>query len=226
MRALLAVALSLAIHALVAFGIVAYIEYASSLSCDVLVELDLSSVELGISNEDVDAAPPSVSTPAAPDEPPPPPMPKMEALPPTETLDQDSPPEFNAFQELPEPVEHSQLPEPTEVVKPSEPAEASQIAAPSPIQARIDAPPKPKHTIKPKYPSESRKRGEQGSVGIEFIVSSDGSAKSISVVSTSGFPLLDEAAINAVREARFTPAKSNGKTIDFPTRIKLDFILK
>lgn len=225
MRALIAVAISIAIHSLVAFGIVLYMEHSSS-SYDVLVELDLSSVELSISNEDVDTALPVVSTPAVPDEPAPAPVPKMEAIPTIETLDQDSPPEFNLPKELPDPVEHSKLPESTEIVKPSESIEASHNAAPSPIQARIDAPPKPKQTIKPKYPSESRKRGEQGSVGLEFVVSSDGSAKSISVVSTSGFPLLDEAAIKAVREARFTPAKSDGKNIDFPTRIKLNFKLK
>lgn len=225
MRVLAAIAVSLAVHALVVFGIAAYMAHCPS-SYDVLVELDLSGVELGISDEEEDAAPPVVSAPSASDEPAPSPVPKIEAIPQAETFDHDSPPEFNANRELPEPVEHSQIPEPTEAVKSSEPAEAYQSVAPSPIQARIDAPPKPKHTIKPKYPSESRKRGEQGSVGIEFIVSSDGSAKSLSVVSTSGFPLLDEAAINAVREARFTPAKSNGKTIDFPTRIKLDFILK
>ena len=57
----------------------------------------------------------------------------------------------------------------------------------------------------PVYPRESRLRGEHGTVVIEVDVAADGSIEALRVVSDSGFPRLADAALAAVRKARFRP---------------------
>ncbi len=45
---------------------------------------------------------------------------------------------------------------------------------------------------------------EAGTVRVSFVYQ-DGAASNISVIGSSGFPLLDQAAMQAVRDARFPP---------------------
>ena len=52
--------------------------------------------------------------------------------------------------------------------------QAPQPPAPAPKQAKIDAPPAPKRTIKPDYPRGSRQRGEEGEVTLAIEVGADG----------------------------------------------------
>ena len=55
--------------------------------------------------------------------------------------------------------------------------------------------------IRPRYPRRSRLLGEEGEVRVRAVVSSAGVAAS--VLRSSGFERLDEAALEAVRAARF-----------------------
>jgi len=57
---------------------------------------------------------------------------------------------------------------------------------------------------KPNYPAIARRRGWQGSVLLRFELTPDGLARNISVESSSGHELLDEAAIANAKESRFT----------------------
>ena len=99
-------------------------------------------------------------------------------------------------------------------------------AAQAPKHAKIDAPPKPHKTIKPDYPKGARQRGEQGEVILEIRVNAAGIVDRVDIVSSCGFPELDEAAVRAARTARFTPAKSGGSPVASTARLKLDFKLK
>ena len=94
------------------------------------------------------------------------------------------------------------------------------------VQARVDAPPRPKRAIRPDYPKGSRQRGEQGDVVVEMMVNPQGEVDEATVVSSSGFVELDEAALRAVRFAKFTPARSGGETVASIARITLAFKLK
>jgi TonB family protein len=62
----------------------------------------------------------------------------------------------------------------------------------------------------PKYPKESLENSEEGTVILIVNVTKDGVARDISVKKSSGFPRLDEAAISAVTNWKFDPAKENG----------------
>ena len=206
----IAILISLAVHLLVGLGIWTYMEYAPS--PDVLATLDLSSVELSFAEDEDDSAAvlPQPSNPVLPQpEPERPPKPK--------------------FVETPEPM--PSIPDAVDIPKPAEKPTLAQLPpnsrpTPQPRQARIDAPPRPKRAIKPDYPKGSRQRGEQGDVVIEMTVNSQGEVDKASVVTSSGFAELDEAALRAVRSAKFTPAKSGRESVASTARLTLTFKLR
>ena len=88
------------------------------------------------------------------------------------------------------------------------------------ISVFVRTSPKAMSFIKPEYPRVSRRRGEQGAVTIRAQISSEGKVISAVVVSTSGYPRLDDAARRATETARFIPAQEEGRpvaaTIDLP----------
>jgi bla regulator protein BlaR1 len=66
---------------------------------------------------------------------------------------------------------------------------------------------------KPHYPMESLRHEQQGTVTLGFKIGEDGKVEDSNVKKSSGFPLLDEAAREAVAKCRFKPASQGGKPI-------------
>lgn len=62
----------------------------------------------------------------------------------------------------------------------------------------------------PEYPIPSRRRREEGIVLLDVAVDADGKPSSISLNRSSGYPLLDRAALDAVRRWTFEPARAGG----------------
>ena len=149
-----------------------------------------------------------------------PPKPREEKPPEAERAEDPLPPD-PAAPKLAEPE-----PEREQMETPNIPPPAPPAPAVAPKQAKIDAPPKPHKTIKPDYPKGARQRGEQGEVILEIRVNAAGIVDRVDIVSSCGFPELDEAAVRAARTARFTPAKSGGSPVASTARLKLDFKLK
>jgi protein TonB len=66
----------------------------------------------------------------------------------------------------------------------------------------------------PEYPPASRRAGEEGTVTLQVMVLDSGRAGEVKVAKSSGFPKLDEAAVNEVkRNWRFVPGKEDGKPV-------------
>lgn len=65
----------------------------------------------------------------------------------------------------------------------------------------------------PVQPARSLRNGEEGRVMLRVLVQADGTAGEVQVRTSSGFPMLDEAARSAVQSWRFNPATSNGKPV-------------
>ena len=223
-RTIIAVFASLLIHALLALGLIAYLEYAPR--PDVLATLDLSSVELSFAEQveesaAVAALPATVGRAV--------PSPPQEEKPPEAKFEKPLPPEAGEIK-FPEPKEDVRLK--TEDAKAkderreTEDAKAASAPAVAPRQARLDAPPKPKRNIKPDYPKGARQRGEQGDVVVEIRVNVEGTVDAVKVATTSGFPELDEAAVRAARAAKFSPARSGHDPVASTARLKLQFKLK
>ena len=76
-------------------------------------------------------------------------------------------------------------------------------------------PPVPMRQTKPEYPLFAKNAGIEGEVWLEVEVFTDGSVGAIEVVKSlmSGPGGLDQAAIKAVKQWEFSPAKSGGKPV-------------
>ena len=72
----------------------------------------------------------------------------------------------------------------------------------------------------PSYPAESRRKGQTGTVVVEFTVGNDGRVVAARAVNPSPWPLLNEAAVRAVRTWRFPPGAvmTLRRPIDFQLR--------
>jgi protein TonB len=78
----------------------------------------------------------------------------------------------------------------------------------------------------PDYPTESRRRGEEGMVVVDVEVLPNGSVGSIRVVSDAGHPRLGTAAVEKLKFAAFEPAREDGRAVVghilIPYRFTLD----
>lgn len=78
----------------------------------------------------------------------------------------------------------------------------------------------------PVYPRRARRRGYQGRVVLRVRVRANGSSAAIDVFKSSGYTLLDRAAVRAVRTWRFAPARRAGvavpAVIAVPVRFRLE----
>lgn len=79
---------------------------------------------------------------------------------------------------------------------------------------------------KPKYPRAARKRGYEGEVKLKVLVLDDGKVGKIEVIRPSGYEILDDSALEAVRNWIFIPGKANGKEISSWVTVPITFQLK
>jgi protein TonB len=77
----------------------------------------------------------------------------------------------------------------------------------------LEATPKIAKRVFPKYPDRAKDLREQGLVRIEFLVGADGLAHNIRVI--SGPPILQDAAVESVKQSKYEPAKKRGKPVPF-----------
>lgn len=77
----------------------------------------------------------------------------------------------------------------------------------------------------PIYPRASERRREEGRVVVRVLISATGSVVNASVSRSSGHERLDQAALKAVRQARFKPYKENGIAYQALADIPFDFVL-
>ena len=75
--------------------------------------------------------------------------------------------------------------------------------------------------IRPEYPQIARITRTEGSVVIEAIISRTGTIESTHIV--SGPPMLQQAAMDAVRQARYRPFLLNGQPTEVQTTITINF---
>jgi protein TonB len=78
----------------------------------------------------------------------------------------------------------------------------------------------------PEYPLRSRRLGEEGLILLEVEVLANGRAGTVRVVRAPPYLRLVDAAVRAVRKAKFKPATSEGvpvrSIVEIPVRFKLD----
>ena len=79
---------------------------------------------------------------------------------------------------------------------------------------------------KPAYPENARRRKQEGIVVLAVEVSAKGRALQVEVETSSGFPLLDKAALDDVRHGRFKPALLDGVPTASHVLVPVRFQLK
>jgi TonB family protein len=85
-------------------------------------------------------------------------------------------------------------------------------------------PPRQTHAPQPEYPKSEQEAHHQGTVRLTLVVSSDGVPRDIAVSQTLT-PDFDKAAIDAVKEWKFTPAIKDGKPIAVQIALEIEFNL-
>ena len=181
------------------------------------------------------ASPPAPVAPATPESPPPPPLPEVAPPPPTPPPPEPAPaPEFiPAPQPKPSPQEAPAHHEAAKPVHQSPPAH--KIAPPAPatssgaattgVPGGVTSPLRPRSNPKPPYPPEARRLGQQGRVLLEVQVGADGRATGVSVKRSSGFPALDNAAVQGVQRWTFEPARAAGLPVASRADVPVNFSL-
>jgi protein TonB len=86
---------------------------------------------------------------------------------------------------------------------------------------------KPRYRVNPapEYPIASRRRREEGVVMVKVTVEPNGAPSAISIATSSGHPLLDAAALDAVRRWTFDPARAGGVPVSSLVTVPLRFSL-
>ena len=79
------------------------------------------------------------------------------------------------------------------------------------------------HDVKPVYPDIAQQAGVQGIVIIEAIIGTDGAVESARVLRP--VPLLDQAALDAVTQWRYSPTLLNGQPVNVVMTVTVTFSL-
>lgn len=77
---------------------------------------------------------------------------------------------------------------------------------------------------KPLYPTMAQAARQQGIVVLEAVIDATGNVQSVRVL--RGYPLLDQAAVDAVRKWRFTPALLNRQPVPVVMTVTVNFTLQ
>jgi len=75
----------------------------------------------------------------------------------------------------------------------------------------------------PSYPQAAKRKGIQGKVMLNVIVKADGTPATVQVYHSSGFSVLDDAALEAVRQWKFVPARRGGEFVQANVVVPVDF---
>jgi periplasmic protein TonB len=90
----------------------------------------------------------------------------------------------------------------------------------------VDEMPKVLKSVPPKYPTDALKRGQEGMVFVRTVVNRKGRTEDVAIVPGKGLaPDLDQAALEAIRQWTFVPAKKKGKPVTISIVIPVKFRL-
>jgi protein TonB len=107
----------------------------------------------------------------------------------------------------------------------TDPSEVKPYAAPSTPPVRLSAQPRLLAQPEVPYPPEARKAGVEGKVVLALVIAPDGAVAGARVLSEPGAGL-GEAARQAARHFRFSPALLEGEAVETEIRFTYTFILE
>ncbi|MDO8770152.1 MAG: energy transducer TonB [Burkholderiaceae bacterium] len=86
---------------------------------------------------------------------------------------------------------------------------------------------RPEAPLTPEYPPAALRQEQQGEVMVKLRVLASGAAADVQVRTSSGYALLDEAALRYLRRTRFVPARDrSGLPVDSLVIVPIRFVLE
>lgn len=102
----------------------------------------------------------------------------------------------------------------------------SGVAAGNGLEGGREARPLASRNAPPRYPDFARRQGWQGVVLVRVVVRPDGKVKAASLFRGSGYSVLDQAALEAVRRWLFQPKISGGLAVESTIEVPVTFSLR
>lgn len=90
----------------------------------------------------------------------------------------------------------------------------------------IEASPLYKENPPPAYPGAAIRRGYSGTVLLKVLVTAEGRVRDLQIIQSSGYPMLDKAALKAVNSWVFVPGKKGAAPIETWVNVPVVFQLK
>jgi protein TonB len=154
--------------------------------------------------------------------------PKKSEYPTQEVIQSASEPEDKIVPQLPSEPNHSEFESPPEIQRSEISEKALHISAipsstPPPIREAI---PLYRKNPSPKYPRIARRRGYQGTVVIEALVNREGKVEDLRLSHSSGYRVLDRAAMKSVKNWLFEPGRRGDEEVEMWVKIPVRFQLK
>lgn len=132
---------------------------------------------------------------------------------------------------LPQPVTQATgTSEPAQVAAKAE-SPAAVLSLPSPVDLRwydareVDSHPRALSHIEPVYPETARRRGQTGWVKLRLMIDEYGKVKEAEVVEASPAGVFDAATLQAFEQARFEPARKQGRPVRYEGYFRVMFEL-
>lgn len=112
-----------------------------------------------------------------------------------------------------------ELPRPAAETKPAPVARVEAVTPPAYNAAYLRNPP-------PRYPQAARRNGDEGTVMLRVLVNPEGAPVQVELDRSSGSSPLDSAAVDAVRNWRFVPARRGTQNVEGWVRVPIVFRLE
>ncbi|HVU08390.1 MAG TPA: energy transducer TonB [Verrucomicrobiae bacterium] len=165
--------------------------------------------------------PPPQPVPLKPVVVPPPPQPKIEPPPKLEEKPQPAP----------TPKPEMTIPEPKPIPPPKPPPAPKPVVVPPPQPKPVEeyvavSEPQYAQRVEPIYPEQAKRWHQQGIVVLSLYINESGALDKIEIAKSSGFPLLDNAAIRAMKMSHFNPALSGSVPIRSHAEVTVTFRLE
>ena len=160
------------------------------------------------------------------------PQPVSRPSPPRPVVESRPPPVLTAERTQPTPAPQAVVtmpaPQPEPATDPLPPAQANLAAEPAPAPPLTQPRPADYRTNpKPSYPSLSQRLGEAGTVRLNILVNPDGSIARLELVQSSGYPRLDQSAMETVQSSwKFEPARQDGQPVSAWVIVPIHFTLR
>jgi protein TonB len=80
--------------------------------------------------------------------------------------------------------------------------------------------------VEPDYPTSARRLHQQGTVVLGLYINALGTLDKIEVIKSSGYPLLDQAAMDAMKQSGFHPAYQDNTPVPSHAEVSVTFQLQ